>query len=274
MRLSISNIAWDPVDDEAVAALLNARGIDAIDIAPGKYFPDPAAASAVEIDRVRDWWRARGIDIVGMQALLFGTTGLNAFGPAPVQDAMLAHLGAVCRIGGGLGATRVVFGSPKNRDRGSLSEAEAEQACLPFFSRLGDLAAANGVTVCLEPNPTCYGANFMTTTPTTASVVRALGHRAIRMQLDTGALTINGEDAETQLQAFAPLVGHIHASEPDLVPLGDGATDHADAAAAIARHLPGHIVTIEMVATRTEPHVDAVARALDVALRHYQGGAA
>lgn len=274
MRLSISNIAWEPADDEAVAALLRARAIDAIDIAPGKYFPDPAAATDADIARVRSWWQARGIEIVGMQALLFGTTGLNLFGPAPVQDAMLAHLAAVCRIGAGLGATRIVFGSPKNRDRSGLSDEQALQAALPFFARLGEIAAGCGVTVCLEPNPTCYGANFMTTTADTASVVGQLGHPAIRMQLDTGALTINGEDAAAELQHCAPLIGHIHASEPDLVPLGDGATDHGRAAAAIARFLPGHIVTIEMVATRNEPQLQSVARALDVALQHYRGSQA
>lgn len=274
MRISISNIAWDPSEDEAVAALLTANNIDAIDIAPGKYFPDPVIASATDIERVRTWWQARGIEIVGMQSLLFGTTGLNLFDTAPVQDAMLAHLGAVCRIGGGLGATRVVFGSPKNRDRGALSEEAAVQAALPFFARLGDLAAAAGVVVCLEPNPSCYGANFMTTTHETAEVVRRLAHPAICMQLDTGALTINREDAATELRACAALVGHIHASEPALVPLGDGATDHAAAAAAVSKFLPDHIVTIEMVATATEPHLHSVTRALDVALRHYRGNAA
>ncbi|HEX9174202.1 MAG TPA: sugar phosphate isomerase/epimerase [Telluria sp.] len=274
MRLSISNIAWDPAEDEAVAALLNARAIDAIDIAPGKYFPDPAATTDAEIARVRGRWRARGIDIVGMQALLFGTTGLNLFGPAPVQDAMLAHLAAVCRIGAGLGATRLVFGSPRNRDRTGLSDEQAVQAALPFLGRLGDIAADCGVIVCLEPNPVCYGANFMTATPETASVVSQLGHRSIRMQFDTGALAINGEDAGTEMGRYAALIGHIHASEPDLLPLGDGATDHASAAAAIAAALPSHIVTVEMLATRVEPHVQAVARALDVALRHYRGSRA
>lgn len=272
MRLSISNIAWDTAEDEAVAVLLAARGIDAIDIAPGKYFPDPAAARDSDIERVRQWWNKRGIEIVGMQSLLFGTTGLNLFGLAPVQDAMLAHLGAVCRIGAALGATRVVFGSPRNRDRGSLDEEAAVQAALPFFARLGDIAADYGVTVCLEPNPTRYGANFMTTTPATAEVVTKLGHPAIRMQLDTGALAINGEDAATELKHCAALVGHIHASEPDLAPLGDGATDHSGAAAAIARCLPGHIVTVEMVATSAEPHLQSVERALDVALRYYRAG--
>jgi D-psicose/D-tagatose/L-ribulose 3-epimerase len=274
MRLSISNIAWDPAADDAVAALLDARAIDAIDIAPGKYFPDPAQASAHEIARVRDWWRARGIAIIGMQSLLFGTKGLNLFGPPAVRDAMLAHLDAVCRIGAGVGATRLVFGSPKNRDRGVLGDEEAARVALPFFRRLGDIAAGHGVTMCLEPNPECYGANFMTTTAATARIVADVAHPAILMQFDTGAVTINGEDPATELARYAHLVGHVHASEPDLAPLGDGGTDHARMHAALAASLPQHIVSVEMVATRTEDPLGAVARALDVACRHYRAGAA
>lgn len=274
MRLSISNIAWDPTDDEAMVQLLTARRIDAIDIAPGKYFPEPAAASAADMARVRSWWEARGIAIVGMQSLLFGTTGLNLFGAPPVQDAMLAHLEAVCRIGAGVGATRLVFGSPKNRDRGELGEEAAALVALPFFRRLGDIAAGHGVTVCLEPNPERYGANFMTTTAATARMVEAVDHPAIRMQFDSGALAINGEDPAAELARCAHLVGHVHASEPDLVPLGDGGTDHARMHAALAARLPDHIVTVEMVATRSEDPLQAAARALDVARVRYRGDAA
>lgn len=71
MRLAISNIAWDAAEDDAVALLLHRHGIDAIDIAPGKYFPEPAKALDEDIARVRNWWRDRGIEIFGMQALLF-----------------------------------------------------------------------------------------------------------------------------------------------------------------------------------------------------------
>jgi len=80
MRLAISNIAWDITEDEAVAALLQRHQVDAIDIAPGKYFPQPGKATAAEIGAVKSWWAERGIEITGMQALLFGTTGLNVFG--------------------------------------------------------------------------------------------------------------------------------------------------------------------------------------------------
>lgn len=270
MRLALSNIAWDVSEDAEIAVLLQRYCIDAIDVAPGKYFADFAAASDADIARVRAWWAERGMDITGMQALLFGTTGLNLFGPPPVQDAMMAHLAAVCRIGAGLGAVRLVFGSPRNRDRLALEEDEAVALSVPFFRRLGNIAGSFGVTVCLEPNPVRYGANFMTTSAETARVVAEVAHPAIRMQFDTGALSINGEDPAEVLGQYAGLVGHVHASDGDLVPLGDGATDHGRVAEALRRHLPGHVVAIEMVATKDEPHPVSIERALQVAVRDYR----
>lgn len=273
MKLVISNIAWDPVEDQSVADLLTRFDVDAIDIAPGKYFPEPAKATAADINQVKSWWAERGITITGMQALLFGTTGLNVFGSQDSQSALLTHLSHVCRIGGGLGATRLVFGSPKNRDRSGLDDEQTLATAVAFFRQLGDIAQANGVIVCLEPNPTCYGANFMTTSAETAAIVRAVAHPAIRMQLDTGALAINGEDPMQVLEDCAALIGHIHASEPDLLPLGDGKTDHVAMKAAIERHLPGYRVCIEMVATREEPHLDSIERALNIAVQAYCGEA-
>ena len=270
MRIAISHIAWDAAEDEAVAAVLRAHGIDAIDIAPGIYFPDPPRASAAEMARVRAWWEDRGFEITGMQALLFGTSGLNLFGPRDVQEAMLERLGAACRIGAATGATRLVFGSPRNRDRSGVDDAAVLPVATAFFRELGDIASEHGVIVCLEPNPPRYGANFMTTTPATAEVVRAVAHPSIRMQLDTGALAINGEDADAMLDQHAPLVGHVHASEPDLVPLGDGGTAHAAIAASIRRRLPAHVVAIEMVATKQEPHVESIERAVRTAVDHYR----
>ena len=270
MRLAISNIAWDVAEDEAVAELLRRYQVDAIDIAPAKYFPQPAEATAAEMGRVKDWWATRGIEITGMQALLFGTTSLNVFGLPESQDVLLRHLDAVCRIGAGLGAPRVVFGSPKNRDRSGLTDAETMAVAVSFFRQLGDIAASHDVMICLEPNPTCYGANFMTTSAETAQVVAQIAHPAIRMQFDTGALTITGEDPVTVLQGCAGQIGHIHASEPNLVPLGDGATDHAAMLQALASCLPNHLVTIEMVATQNEPHLVSIERALEVAIKHYR----
>lgn len=270
MRLAISNIAWDTAEDEIVLELLKRFDIYAIDVAPGKYFPDPINASAPDIARVKVWWEDRGVVITGMQALLFGTTGLNLFGSSESRAAMLKHLSAVCRIGQGLGATHLVFGSPKNRDRAGLDDQQALDIAVPFFRELGDIAQAHGVIICLEPNPTCYGANFMTNSAQTAAVVRCVAHPAIRMQLDIGALQINGEDPVTVLQDCAALIGHVHASEPDLVTLGDGGTDHRHMADAIKRFLADPVVSIEMLGTKNELHPISIERALTVATHHYR----
>lgn len=270
MRLAISNIAWDVSEDPAVAQLLGKFGIDAIDVAAGKYFPDPAKAKDEGIANLKRWWADHGIKITGMQALLFGTTGLNVFGEKNSQQAMLDHLRAVCRIGAGLGATRLVFGSPKNRDRSGLSDAQALEQAVNFFRRLGDAAQEHGVIVCLEPNPTRYGANFMTNSAETTHVVNAVDHDAIRMQFDTGALTINGESPEAVLESSARLIGHVHASEPDLVPLGDGGTNHLLIHKTLLQHLPEHVVSIEMLATKEEPHLLSIGRALSCAVECYR----
>jgi sugar phosphate isomerase/epimerase len=272
--LSISNLAWDVAEDEAVAALLGRVGVDAIDIAPGKYFPRIQETTDSEIERVRRWWNERGVEITGMQALLFGTAGLNLFGPVEVQDAMLRHLTAVCRIGAGLGARCLVFGSPKNRDRLQLSPEDALPIAVSFFRRLGDIARAHRVTICLEPNPARYGANFMTDSAETAAVVTAVDHPSIRMQLDVGALAVNRENARAVVQQHAALIAHVHASEPDLVPVGDGTADHACAAAAIAQALPDRVIAVEMLSGDAAPHLETIERALRLAIRHYRAPAA
>ncbi|MFZ9595459.1 MAG: sugar phosphate isomerase/epimerase family protein [Bdellovibrionia bacterium] len=269
MRLAISNIAWDVSEDEAVVDLLRQYGLDAIDIAPGKYFSHPRETSLAQIEKVRSWWSDRGFEITGMQALLFGTVGLNCFGSPAVQEAMLEHLSAICRIGSALGAKRLVFGSPKNRDRSGLSDDEALEAAAGFFRQLGQIALSHGVIICLEPNPAAYGANFMTTSSETAHVVRKIDHPAIRMQLDTGALSMNGESIESVLKDCADWIGHIHASEPHLVPLGDSGTDHGRLRAALQKYAHLELVSIEMLATQGEPHLKAIERALVYATSAY-----
>ena len=250
MRVSISNIAWEEPDDESVSSLLREMGVGLVDIAPGKYFPNPEACDSNAISRVRDWWTRRGITLSGMQALLFGTTGLNLFGD---DGRMLHHLKAVCKLAGALGIRPITFGSPRNRDRGDLTTAQAVKEAVDFFRRVGDHALTFGVELCLEPNPPSYGCNFMTTTAETAEVVALADHPAVRLQLDTGAMTMNQEDPRQTVKHYHPLIGHVHASEPNLVPLGAGEVDHDVVAEALTRYLPEVVVTIEMRAIDRRP---------------------
>jgi sugar phosphate isomerase/epimerase len=270
MRLAFSNIAWDREEDVSVVGLLEANHVNAVDLVPGKYFPDPEVAKAADVALVARWWHDRGFEITGMQALLFGASGLNVFGNDDSRRRLLRRLDSVFAIGEGLSARNLVFGSPRQRDMTGLSGQNAVDMAVDFFSQAGDLAAARNVVLCLEPNPVRYGCNFMTDAESTADIVRRVGHPAIRMQLDLGAIAINGEDAAEVISRHADLIAHIHASEPDLVPLGEGTTNHAAAAAAIRAHLPDHVVSIEVRGDEKSPHLKAVASSLLTALRYYR----
>ena len=264
MRISISNIAWERDEEPQIAELLGRLGVTAVDVAPGKYFPDVAAASDEDIRKVRDWWEERGISIYGMQSLLFGTKGLNVFGERDSQERLLQHLAHVCRIAEGLGARRLVFGSPRNRDRSGLSDREAEDVALQFFSRLGDIAQSHGVVITLEPNPVCYGTNWIMTTREAYGFVKKLGNPGIAMQLDTGTVLANTEASETAA-SVKEAVGHVHLSEPKLLPLSLAPAEHDSVFRAAINAAPG-TVTIEML---TKGH-GAAAELVEASVRKVQ----
>jgi D-psicose/D-tagatose/L-ribulose 3-epimerase len=247
MDLSISNIAWDVSDDGLIAKLLKKQGLNYIDIAPGKYFRDPKLATEHDIKKVRSYWDSNGIQIYGMQALLFGTEGLNLFGDNDVRKRMLTHLEAICRIASILGVRCLVFGSPGNRDRNTLDDNSVLEIGISFFQELGEISKLYGVNICIEPNPAIYNANFLTSTEETAFFVRNVNHSNIKLQLDTGAICINDEDLENVLLRFSDLIGHVHLSEPQLVPYGQSIEVMASHGNLIRKYLPNHVLSIEML---------------------------
>jgi len=245
MSISISNIAWAENNNVEMCKILNDNGITRIDVAPGKLFRDISSVKMDEIKRVKYWWNQRGIELVGMQSLLFGTTGLNLF--AENSYLMLDHLENICEIASGLGITKLTFGSPKNRDRLSFNEEQARNIAAFFFRRLADIADSYEVVICLEPNPVDYGCNFMTTTSETAAMVSEVDRPSIRLQLDTGAMFMNNENITSTIEKYSNLVGHIHISEPKLSAINPENNSHTEVSESLKRFLPSRIYTIEML---------------------------
>lgn len=266
MKLAISNIAWDVDDDNEVANLLKRFGVTAIDVAPSKYFKSLATVSDHEIRRVKDYWLQHGISITGMQSLLFGTTGLNLFGGSKVRFDMLNHLTRVCDVAQKLGATQLVFGSPKNRDKGELSQGLALAEATLFFKKLGDIANDYGVNICIEANPISYGCNFLTSTAEAGDFVSNLYHPNIKLHLDLGTVIANHENLSQIVLKYGEFISHIHASEPNLVELGCQVEKHAQFAPIIKEHLSNRVISIEML---THSNIHAIERALIVANHVY-----
>ncbi len=261
MSLSISNIAWDTNLDRDISNLLLSHNINHIDIAPGKYFKNISNTSDNEILFLKDFWKKLGFSICGMQSLLFGTIGLNLF-QKDSQEPMLNHLHKICHIGNLLGARKLVFGSPKNRDKGNLSNKDANDIALDFFNKLGDIAKSQNVIVCIEANPTTYGTNFITKTIDAINFVEELNHPNIKAQLDTGTVFTNIEE----LSLYKGYIfGHIHLSEPNMSILANIDNYHQTVGNMIKENYKDEIKTIEMLANKEIDIMTQIANSIKIA---------
>jgi len=227
MRLAISNIAWPADQDEAVATLLREEGVEGIEIAPTKWWPKPLEATKEEIRDRRRFWEERGLSIVAAQSLLFGKADLQLFGSKEIRNALREYLSGVIAVCAALGAGPLVFGSPKNRRRGEITNEEAKRIAVEFFHSLAEFAHERGACLSLEANPPYYGADFMTTVAEAFEVVRAVDHPGVRLQIDTACMNYVNDDPSTLLPAVAPVISHFHVSEPNLVEIGSSSIDHS-----------------------------------------------
>jgi len=243
LRLAVSNIAWDPSEDDAIAAVLRREGVTGVEIAPTKWREKPLDATAAEIDRYRKYWLERGLRIVSLQALLFGRPDLELFGAT--RPRLAEYLRRVIELGAGLGAHALVFGSPKNRLRGSLALADAMSSAAEFFRDLGEFAEQHGVVMGLEANPPEYGCDFITRTAEAVALCRAIGIAGIGVNGDLGGMSMSGDEPRSTIESARGCITHFHASEPNLAELSDK-SNHAAAAAGLVAIGYGGWVSVEM----------------------------
>lgn len=264
MRIAISNIAWEAAEEADAAAMLRARGVDLVEVAPTRVWPDPLIASADEVLAYRNWWEARGIRIVALQALLFARPDLSVFGNAELRAETLGYLRSIIALAARLGATALVFGSPKNRHRGALSMEQALAVAVPFMRDAGAAAAEAGVNFCIEPNPPQYGCDFITNAEEGAALARDVASPGFGLHLDTAAMHLAGDDLSQAIPASLAHLTHFHASAPFLAPVSpESPVDYAQAAALLRRYGYGGVVSIEMKPVGQGANLAAAERAVD-----------
>lgn len=218
MNLAASNIAWPAGADAEAADILARHGVAGVELAPGKVWANPTAATESEITSVRRWWEDRGFRVVAFQALVFGRPDLLVFGPPQVRDEFVEYLGKIARLAARVGAGPLVFGSPKNRAVNGRPRDEYWPVAVEFFRRVGRLAADWGTFIGLEHVPPEYGADFVNTVAAAAELVRAVDSPGFGLHIDSGGMAMVGDDPG-RADGLKPV--HFHISEPNLQPIGD-----------------------------------------------------
>jgi D-psicose/D-tagatose/L-ribulose 3-epimerase len=201
-----------------------------------------------------------------MQSILFQKPELQLFGEGPGFG---EHLRRCAGVAAQLGAGAVVFGAPKNRDRGNLSEEAAFARAVEVLGPIAEAYAAAGVALCWEANPTQYACNFVTDGREAARLVRAVGSVGLRLHLDTACAQMAGEDVGELVRENADILAHFHASERMLGRFAEPSEGHAGAAAAL--HEVGYAGWVAVEMRTQEDVLGALAQAAEFAMETYGG---
>ncbi len=267
MKLAISNIAWTSDSDDTMLSLLQAKGL-AIEIAPTRLWSDWQFS---EVD-VADYLKTlQAYDLVcsSLQAIVFGKPDLQLFGTPDQRVSLVEHLKRVADLSASLGARPMVFGAPKNRDRGDLDEPTAFSIAVDAFSEVGDYCAQHQVCLCIEPNPPVYGCNFVTTSQQGIDLVRAVNSPGFRLHLDAAGMHLAGDDIARSLETAADVLEHIHISEPNLSDFAVPQVAHDQMAQGLRAIGWDQWISIEM---RASAHpIKSVEQAITIVQELYQG---
>jgi D-psicose/D-tagatose/L-ribulose 3-epimerase len=267
MKLAFSNIAWSAEEDAAAPALLRGLGVQGVEVAPTRLWPDWAGATPEAASAFAETMHSAGLATPSFQSLLFGRPDLQVFGSPQQQADLIDHLARVARVAAAMQARVLVFGSPKNRDRGELDPAQAMDMAVEFFRRAGQVCADAGVKLGIEANPAVYGCNFVTRWAEAEELVRRCSHPGIGLHLDTACTLLAGDDPVAAVPQVADILVHVHASEPELGPFANPRCDHAGVGAALRAAAYGGWCSVEM--RRTATPLASVEEAARVALRCY-----
>ena len=266
MRLAVSNIAWGAEDEEAVLVELRRGGVEGIEIAPTRLWPEWAGATAASGAEVRRALGERGFVCAALQAVFFGLPQHTLFGSAESRRGFVDHLLFVAELAHALGAGAVVLGSPQNRRAGDLPREAAWAAAVDTFRRVAPDYAGAGVTLCVEPNPPEYGCDFITTTAEAVALARDVAAEGFAINLDAGTILLTTRDAG-EARAARGHVGHVHVSEPYLERVAAADALHRDLGRALDESGYTGWRSIEM--RRQEDAVEAVAVAIGAARAAY-----
>lgn len=271
MKLAVSNIAWAQDEEAAVAQALAAEAVEFVEIAPTKVFHDPLSTRAQDRSRYSRFWADHGITIVAFQSMLFGRPELQLFGAADTRRELVSTLVRFVELAGQMDVGRLVFGSPKNRIvPPGMGNSEAQIIAVDVFSEIAEAAVANGTEFCIEPNPTAYECNFVTTASEGLALVEEVDHPGFGLHLDAAGMTLSGDSPSKSIENADARLRHFHASAPYLGALEDKTVAHAEAAASLASLRYDKFVSIEM---RPSAEVDAaeyVVNAVTLARKHYR----
>lgn len=229
MKLGICNeIFKDWNDWQRTCDYISDVGYHGIEIAPFTFANDVTEISAEtrrEIRRVAD---ENNIEVIGLHWLLVGPQGVHlTTADEAVRKRTAQYVIDLANCCGDVGGTRMIFGSPKQRNlEPGMEYAKAFDHAREVFEQALPTLEARGVTLCMEqlsPAET----NFCSTAEQTVELIDAIGHPNFQLILDTKAMAQEPLPRPDTIKKYAKYLKHYHANDENLKGPGFGRVNFA-----------------------------------------------
>lgn len=240
MKVTISNIAWQPENDAEMHAFLKEKKCTGIEIAPTRIFPQDPYSNLKKVVDFRDELKSNyDLKVISMQSICFGRNEA-IFSSEEERNSLLEYIKQAIDFASELGCANLVFGSPKNRN----INPNQEDLAVAYFSEIGKYAAQKNTIFAFEPNPDIYGTNFINTTMQALEFVKACNVEGLKINFDLGTVIYN-EESLAILEDNLKWINHIHISEPYLEVIQKRSL-HQELASILRQENYSNFISIEM----------------------------
>lgn len=270
MKFAATNLSWNNLENDSIAEILHEFEVKGIEVAMSKIWTDPAQVKKQELKKYRKYWNSKDIEIVATTSLLFGHPEFTIFSGSESRKQTLKYLKKIICASSILGAKAMVFGSPKNRKTNGESIETVNNIAIDFFSEIAEYAQKYNIYFGIEANPLVYGTDFINTTSQAINLVRQVSHPNFSLHLDTGTMTINGEDYKETINQSLPFAHHLHISEPGLKIIPTEKTNHKDLAIALINSGYRGWISLEMPLGDDTDHPKTIRKTLNFIKTIYQ----
>jgi sugar phosphate isomerase/epimerase len=260
LKFAVSNLAWPVHLDVLALELLPSMGVNGIEIAPTKI-ADWSNLTARALADFRQHIKDAGLLVSSLQAILFNLPSLQLLDDMREFKGFEDHFLRLAEIANMLGATILVFGSPKNRKLCGLSNGDAWKVGLERMDMLGSIADSAGLIIGVEPVPTYYGNEFLTSWRQVLSFVDELKNPGVRVHLDTGCVAMNGDSIVEAITSCADVMCHFQVAQPHLTDFAKPHPDHLIAAKALRKIEYSRWISLEMQESKCNS-IDALKEAI------------
>ena len=233
-------------------------GYDCVEIAPFTIAKDVSQVGALERSRIRAAAELAGVAMSGIHWVLVEAEGIYLNSPSvEIRRRSARYFVDLVDFCADLGGTRVIVGSPKQRNIAEgTSPADAWGWAAETFRDSLKQAEDRGVIICVEPLAPAE-TNFINTAEAARQFAEECESPAISIILDVKAMCAEGKPIPEIIRESAGKFAYFHANDRNLKGPGSGDVDFVPIAAALREVGYDGVVSVEVFKFEEGPEVIA-----------------